>query len=72
MIKTMDIEILSTRCGDRATIIPSGYEGAMIVVFDDPAYNIHAKYLTKELHEKLVAEDKKWSIEQKRIYGHLS
>ena len=58
MIKSMNIEIFSTRSGDRATIIPSGFKDVRIVVFDDPAYNVNAKYLTNELYQKLVIEDK--------------
>ncbi len=71
MIKTMEIELLSTRDGDRITIIPSGFKDMRIVVFDDPAYNIHAKYLTNELYARLVAEDILCDLEQKKIYGHL-
>ena len=65
MIKTMDVELLSTRGGDRVTIIPSGFKGVRIVVFDDPAYNINAKYLTNELYAKLVEEDILCELEQK-------
>jgi len=62
----MNIEVLSTRDGDRVTIIPSGYEDAPIVVFDDPAYNVSAKYLTNELYAKLLEEDRVCGLELKQ------
>ncbi len=65
MISTMYVETLSTRDGDRITIIPSGFKHMRIVVFDDPAYNLHAKYLTNELYEKLVEEDRLCELERK-------
>ena len=33
---------------ERITFIPSGYKGAWIVVYEDPAYNVSASYATEE------------------------
>lgn len=39
--------------GSRYTVVPSGHEGARIVVFEDAAYNLEAEYLTSERYEWL-------------------
>ena len=52
MEKGADTEVFSVD-GLRCTVIPSGHEGARIVVFEDAAYNLEAEYITDERYEWL-------------------
>ena len=47
------VEIFSLHDGERAIIIPSGFKGTKLVVFEDYAYNINVEYLTDEMYERL-------------------
>lgn len=53
MKQTMEIEILSLPDGEQVTIIPSGFDGTKLIIFEDYTYNISVVYLHAEMYEQL-------------------